>query len=163
MIRVSLALVALLALTAFAPAPFPKSHPNHRGSQRDTAISLARFQGTWKVISFERFDLGGQRTEWKDWGLTEVRVEYDIWTYIQRDGRVHPIIYEVDVGKSKGSASIDLIPKKRGDGHSCLLGLIRRDGDRVELLMAAGVKKEDRPKRFDDPRAGWWLLTLHRR
>jgi len=42
-----------------------------------------------------------------------------------------------------------------------MLGLIRREGNRVQILYYTAAP-ENRARSFEDPPAGWWLLTLER-
>ena len=41
-----------------------------------------------------------------------------------------------------------------------MVGIIRRKGNRVEILYLTG--SHEKPKTFDPPPEGWWLLILQR-
>src|SRR5262245_24520075 len=75
--RLIVALVVLSALPAFAPAPFPRTKRDDRGE-----INLDRFQGLWKVESFESVIQNGRQRH-TGWERTQVRVERDRWTYLE--------------------------------------------------------------------------------
>jgi hypothetical protein len=42
-----------------------------------------------------------------------------------------------------------------------MVGIIRREGDRVTILYYA-TNPNQRPKTFDNPPVGWWILTLRK-
>jgi uncharacterized protein (TIGR03067 family) len=162
MIRTVVALTALLALTAFAPAPFPRSE-----RRRDRGeINMETFQGTWKVISMEIVRQGGQNQVLNDWGwqtkgTTAVRVKGDRWTYLH-DGR-DSSSYRVNIDSTKRPANIDWFTSfnKTPNDRPGMLGLIKREGSRLTILYYA-TAPENRPKGFDNPSNGWWILKLER-
>src|SRR5262245_61419326 len=100
MTRATFALIALIALTAFAPAPFPRS-----GQREDsnTAISLARFQGKWKVESFEVYQQGGNKH--RSGFIERVIVKGDQWILSHADDKPH-YTYRIVIKPSK-LATID--------------------------------------------------------
>jgi uncharacterized protein (TIGR03067 family) len=160
MTRAALALIALLALTAFAPAPFPKAA--RRGTGGDS-ISLRHFQGKWNHVRIEMIEPNGKRREWKNGSITAVRVKGDQWAYLEPNDRVNTT-YTIAVGEARGPAAIDWFsPGVNGQQvPPFMLGLIKREGDTVQILGRMGVKVEDRPRRFEDAPEGWWLMTLQR-
>jgi uncharacterized protein (TIGR03067 family) len=158
--RTLLALIALFALTAFAPAPFPKAA--RRGGGGDE-ISVAHFQGYWKLVRMETIEQAGGRSEWKDWGIAGVRVKGDVWTYIETNQKENAS-YSLAIPEKKGPSSIDwhsVGPRREGERPS-MLGLIKRDGDTVQIIAYSGVQPDQRPKRWDEPPIGWWQMTLQR-
>ena len=158
MTRSIFALIALTALPAFAPAPFPRPQ---RGRPADS-IGLAAFQGKWKHARIEWVLPGGQRREWQNGNVVAVRVKGDVWTYLEPDDRPNAS-YSLTVEDRRGPAAIDWYAVgQAGQGAPSMLGLIRRDGDVVRILGSSSAKQADRPKDWDAPPNGWWLMTLER-
>lgn len=153
--RLLLAVVALAGLTAFAPAPFPKS-------QRDT-ISLERIQGTWKVISLEVIEKGNVPKQ-IDLSYTHIRVKEDYWqTLVINDGKINLdllINERLAIDGTRKPARIDWFifgpPRPERPG---MVGIIRREGDRLRILSSG---PENRPTSFENPPIDSWLLTLQR-
>jgi uncharacterized protein (TIGR03067 family) len=161
MIRVVAALIALLALTAFAPAPFPKAA--RRGGGGDQ-ISLQHFQGKWELVRIEWIAPNGKRSEFKIDSVTVAfRVKGDQWSYLDK-GDVVKLTYTITVQEGRGATAIDwLSTGEQGEKlPPFMLGLIKRDGDTVQILGQMGASVDQRPKRWDDPPVGWWLMTLQR-
>src|SRR5687768_13543605 len=99
MARVLLAMLAVMSLTAFAPAPFPKAQ------RRDVAgISLESLRGTWRAVKFESITPQGGRSEIGLW-FQQVRVQDDQWFYIA-NGKENPS-YRIVVDGAKKPATID--------------------------------------------------------
>src|SRR5436190_12700028 len=119
--RLTLGLIALSLLPAFAPAPFP------RPSRRDhDQISLTWFQGTWDVISNEA--ITGQNKQPSDWGITHVRVRGGTWTLMDRGREVAS--YTITVDGTPTPARIDWFPLDRPDERTLWIGIMKREGDR---------------------------------
>ena len=71
--------------------------------------------------------------------------------------------YSLTVEDRRGPAAIDWYAVgQAGQGAPSMLGLIRRDGDVVRILGSSSAKQADRPKDWDAPPNGWWLMTLER-
>jgi uncharacterized protein (TIGR03067 family) len=157
MTRSVLALIALFALTAFAPAPFPK--PQRERNE----IDMKSFQGTWDVVSMEIVRQGGRRQRLRDWGVDAkgtngVRIEGDCWTFLPpTDDRSD---FRISIDSSTKPALIDGFPLP-GDDRAGITGLIRREGNKVTVLYYA-THPDQRPKTFDNPPIGWAILTLKR-
>jgi uncharacterized protein (TIGR03067 family) len=159
MARTGLALIVLVGLTAFAPAPFPT---RERRGESNTAISVARFQGKWKVETFEVYEQGGQKR--RSGFIDRVIVKDDLWILSHQDDRPHGS-YRIAIRPGK-PATIDFYSfaqkgqARGGDKLECF-GLIRRDGDTVQILYTYAEGKT-RVTSFDNPPANWWLMTLKR-
>jgi uncharacterized protein (TIGR03067 family) len=151
--RLVVALVVLVALTAFAPAPFPRTK---RGEDAD--FNLAQFQGLWRAEKFETAWQGG-RLSGHGWDSTQVRIENDRWTYLD-NGRFGSA-YQIRLDTSKSPVTIDFINVGSKTDESCMLGIIRRVHGKVEILFYLPGRGE-RPKTFDNPPPDWWILTLRR-
>jgi hypothetical protein len=80
--RVVVAVIALFALTAFAPAPFPRMR-----RESNTAVSLTLLQGKWKPVSMERFGLRGEKR--KEQFTGSVRVVGEVWSFLETNGEVN--------------------------------------------------------------------------
>jgi uncharacterized protein (TIGR03067 family) len=146
--RLLVALLALFGVTAFAPAPLPR---RGRGAQGE--ITLASFQGTWKVVSFDTVGPGGRRTDVR-W-FQQVRVESDLWTYVVNGGNSSS--YRITIEGARPAALDFITPGGRG---VIMAGIIRRQGNRVTILYySAGPP---RPRSFEDPPDNWWLLVLEK-
>jgi uncharacterized protein (TIGR03067 family) len=123
--RLTLTLTAL-ALTAFAPVPRP------RPCNARTAIDLERFQGTWEVLGFCGWDRGVQARS--DTVITHIRVQKDNWTLL---GDGVSVTYRIELDPSKRPCHITW----RGErGEPLWLGLIRRDGDAVDVIFRTATR-----------------------
>jgi uncharacterized protein (TIGR03067 family) len=144
--RLLAALIALAGLTAFAPAPFPKPR------QERTLIDLTRFQGTWKVIGHHNYPAGQkQRAEWS---ITHIRIAKDRWTLLE--AARENATYRIGLDPKKKPCEVDW---RSDQGRILWMGIIRRDGDVVEVLYLSATQ---RPADFDKPPAGSYLITLRR-
>src|SRR5262245_55772324 len=123
MTRSVLALLVLFALTAFAPAPFPK--PQRERSE----IDMKTFQGTCGVVRMEIVRQGGRRQRLRDWGVDArgtngVRIEGDCWTFLPPTGDRSD--YRISIDSSTKPALIDWFPHA-GEDRAGMTGLIRRE------------------------------------
>jgi uncharacterized protein (TIGR03067 family) len=155
--RVIVALVALVGLTAFAPAPLPRPPLLARGDH----ISLRHFQGKWHQVRIENIEPNGERKEWKNANVVAVRVKGDQWIYLGPNDRVNAT-YTLTVQEARGPAAIDWYSGGNKGQLPFMLGLIKRDGDTIQVLGKMGPLPGERPKRFEGAPAGWWLMTLQR-
>ncbi len=143
--RLALTLAAL-ALSAFAPAPKPRPY-NSR-----TAIDLDRFQGTWEVQGHYGWD-GGEKTR-SDPGISHIRVQKDGWTLL---GENVSVTFRVELAPGKKPPCHITWRGERGE--PLWLGLIRRDGDAVDVIFRTAT---ERPKDFDAPQPGSCIWSLKR-
>ena len=150
--RLTLGLIALFVLTAFAPAPFPRS-----GRPRDE-MSLEWCQGTWEVLNNE--SINGIEKRKSDWGITHVRIRGSRWTLMDRGREV--VSYTIAVDGSKKPAHIDWFPLEKPTAAMLWLGLIKRDGDRVLILYSNGPSPDNRARDFDSASSGSYLITVRR-
>ncbi len=141
-----LPLLALLSL-GFAPAPLP------RPDRDKTRIDLKLFQGTWRVAGHHQWLDGAKKPS--PWNITHVRVQNDQWTLLEANREV--VTYRIEVHPQKKGGHIDW----RGTmGEALWLGLIRRDGDSVEVIY---LSANQRPGDFAAPPSGSMLIALQRR
>jgi uncharacterized protein (TIGR03067 family) len=149
--RTILSLLALLALTAFAPAPFPRPR---RGPGPD--VDLARFQGLWKVVSFGTVGPKGLSND-PSWGNTQVRVENDRWTFLEA-GQFNTA-YRIRIDPRQKPAALDFFLVDDRGNKPVMIGLIRRNQGRIEILYTS-MANQPRPKTLDQPPRGWWVMTM---
>jgi uncharacterized protein (TIGR03067 family) len=148
-------IVALAGVTAFAPAPLPR---RARGGS-DGEISLATFQGTWRVASMQSSRRDGRHLPHK-WNITHFRVSGAELTYLE-NGSTNAR-YTVVIGNQGRPATIDFY-NGEAKGIAPGQGIIRRKGDVVEILYVFGVfGGTQRAVSFEQPPDNQWLLTLHR-
>jgi uncharacterized protein (TIGR03067 family) len=151
--RLTLGLIALTLLPAFAPAPFPRA-----GRADRDEMSLKACQGTWEVISNESVQ-GTTRTR-SDWGITHVRIRGSRWT-LMTDGR-EIVSYTIAVDGARRPAHIDWFPLEQPAGRTLWTGLIKREGERVLILYSDGGSPANRPRDFHSARANSYLITVRR-
>src|SRR5258708_3727212 len=105
--RIAVALLAVVVLTAFAPAPFPKVR---RSSDTTTLLSC---QGTWKVETLHVAGNQGQLTK-SEWGVSHVRITEGNWTLMNNGGIVADV-YRIAIDGSKSPAHIDWLSRDPND------------------------------------------------
>ena len=152
--RFLVALLALGGLTAFAPAPFPR--PQRRGDPG--VISLPNFQGNWKAVSFDSIGPNNQKNKIGLW-FQGVRVRGDRWIYLV--DKTENLSYRLVIDGNKRPALIDYYELQGKPERPGMVGIMRREGNRVTILYYA-TTPESRPKSFETMPANWWLLVLER-
>jgi uncharacterized protein (TIGR03067 family) len=155
MTRAVLALIALFALTAFAPAPFSKA----RREDNKTTISMQLLQGHWKVVSHEVFESEGQKR--KTTFVESVRFKDDQWTLLNFGSNVNAR-YTFVLDGSTRPATIDFyygVRDKNSPTPPSFFGLIHRQGDTLRILY---YEPRERLSHFANAPVGAWLLTLRR-
>jgi uncharacterized protein (TIGR03067 family) len=150
-LRLLIVLLVVTGLTAFAPAPFPRPKRDN-----DQMINLDRFQGTWKVISLETTGVGGRHTR-INWSITHIRIAQDRWTFLQN--RIENTTYQIALDPGQKPCTIDYRWPGNQGGQPAMVGIIRRKGDRVDIVYLSGT---NRPRNLDDPPPNFWLLKLVR-
>jgi uncharacterized protein (TIGR03067 family) len=150
MSRIAAALIGLFVLTAFAPAPF-------RRPAKPARLDLDSFQGKWKVVDFQVVESKAECRRLTP-AFTHIRVRGDRWT--QFNETQENSTFRLDIA-ADWPAAIDFYFPEAGVKRPCWVGLMRRDRERIQILYFAAEARK-RPKRFEDPPANWWLLTLER-
>jgi uncharacterized protein (TIGR03067 family) len=158
MTRLSLALLCLLALTAFAPAPLPR---RERGGEPPDSVSQAALQGRWKVARMAVTLPAGGLSDF-DWVIDAVRIRDKEWHYLTKEAVRSSTPFTVVA--ARGVTAIDWYWSQQKNGREgvAMVGLIRRDGGTVRVLYKPHTGPQDRPTSFDHPPDGWYLLTLTR-
>src|SRR5258708_4107102 len=146
--RLLFAAVALAALTAFAPAPFP------RPRRESNAIDLTSFQGTWRLVRQQVAQAGGTYHD-TNIGVTHIRVVRDRWTFLNKGGTENAS-YFLKLDSVKKPCPLDFSGEV--GGRVQMMGIIRRRGQTVEVLYRGGTNV--RPESFEKPPQGYYLLTL---
>jgi uncharacterized protein (TIGR03067 family) len=154
--RVTVALLAVLALTAFAPAPFPRAKRSDEPN-----VTLDRFQGKWRMVKLEGVGQGGTYSP-IDWQIKAIRVEGAQWTFLE-EGDHENAKYVLVIDPSKRPAHIDFYSgtTRASTAAPYMLGLIRRNGNVVKILYFTTTAAK-RAQSFERPPVGWWLLTLQK-
>jgi uncharacterized protein (TIGR03067 family) len=156
MSRVAVALLALVGLTAFAPAPLPKA-PRAGGKQ---GAGVDDLQGTWEVASFGlmRPGAGHEPGTW----IKKVNIKGDMLTFVGGNGG-RDVVYRITIDARKEPAEIDLywLGDPKGSGPA-MHGLIRRQMGQVEFLYSGPPKAVARPRNFEVPGVVCVRLVLHR-
>src|SRR5262245_15092808 len=132
MMRVLLALMVLLTLTAFAPAPFPKTQRRGAGDE----ITLATFQGNWKVTNMRTARANGMHEPYS-WSVTHIYIEKNLWhfSYNNKPDGGRPI----NIDPTKKPAHFHFVNQGK-DGETVNgPGLIRRVGNKVEIIYTWGT------------------------
>jgi len=151
-----LLLLALLAGTAFAPAPLPKPRrvdPN--------AVSLASVQGDWRVVSFEEIIGPNDLRQSIRW-FTGVRIKGDQFTYLNGDDDVTAEIKSFGIvidGNKRPAATIDFFEDNK-DKDPCYVGIVRRQGNRFSILLS--WDSQTWPTSFENIPRNWRLLEPER-
>jgi hypothetical protein len=155
MTRLAFALIALAGLTAFAPAPFPK--PDRRDGE--VQVGLQSLRGRWRIVRVEEVDGQGKRRVKKSDNVPFVRIQDDLWTYLNENGTVNNR-FHLAIESDRGLSRVKFLrPQTR---ELALFGLIRRRGDTVQILGTPVVSTPSRPTGFREIPRDWWLMTLHK-
>jgi hypothetical protein len=149
--RLSVAVLALAGLTAFAPAPFPRKHNK---AKADPALLLA---GLWKVEKVARSTSRGYTTSTSL--MSHIRIQDGRWTFMRNNrGTVTPSTsYRLVIHSDQTPIALDGM--RDNSRTPWMLGIARRVGDTVEVLYGFGVK---RPDSFERPPTDCWRITLRR-
>lgn len=146
--RYLIAGVALVALTAFAPAPLPKEKPK-KGPEH--------IQGTWVVEELASRTMRGQP---KTKGLPDmkIRIEGNKWTFVRLTGSQQT--YAIQFDPSKDPCWIDL-RSEGNEGSVHLRGIVAVEGDRLKFCYMPKTS-EERPRSFELKKTTAILMTLKR-
>lgn len=153
-VRLLFALLVIALLTAFAPAPFPRS-----GRRGDTdTISLKSLQGVWRVTRSEQSQKDGSYQPYRT-TLTHIRIEEDQWCFSSHEKLVNRFSLAVD--GTKKPAWLTFYPKGKARHTTEGVGIIRRTGRAFQILYTWGGEPV-RATSFEAPPNQQWLLTLER-
>jgi uncharacterized protein (TIGR03067 family) len=140
-----LALPAVVVLTAFAPAPFP----------RPSKSDLKALQGSWTVVTIEQGP--GRKVARVPPSSLKACVEGATWTF-QRYGQPHAAPYTIVLDAAKNPKWIDI--KRKADDVAAIVGIYTIEGDTLKILYALG--RGSRPMTLGAPVGQQGLITLRR-
>jgi uncharacterized protein (TIGR03067 family) len=149
-VRVVVALIALVGLTAFTPAPFPRKDQRAR-----EVLDLKGLQGYWRVEKAER-TTNGTYTVVPD-PVTHILIENDVWVFMHGRGN-RSNEYRILVDPTRKPVWFTFRNKTQNTGGTDGL-MIRLPDGRVKILYQWGG---GRPASFEKPPANYWALTLIR-
>lgn len=153
--RLAAALLAVLGLTAFAPAPLPR--PARRGGEI-AAISLETCQGTWRIVREEEVRVGG----WGEKRLTSrfIRIHGGEWVSLNSNKEEAPG-YTIRIDGSTTPARIGWYSSNRNAGATepTWAGLVRRHEGQLQVSY---MSPRQVPGNFGALPAGAVVLTLRR-
>jgi hypothetical protein len=152
-IRLAFLLVALLGVTAFAPAPLPR-----RSRQAADVVSLVRMTGNWEVVSMGCYgpdkQIAYHITAWK-----EIRIQDGKWSFCSEEGKPSHT-FGLAIGGNKQPATIDFLG---GDKQVSMAGVARFRGGVLEVLYQTSPLPRDRLVQFENPPHGFYLFTLKKK
>jgi uncharacterized protein (TIGR03067 family) len=146
--RVVVALLAVLGVTAFAPAPFPRAERRGAGPRLD----LNAIQGVWTAVSID--EMRGGKLQRISWGVRRIYVRQGVWGFDQ-DGSG----FYVTLNASRRPVTIDFRSAPGENGQTAISGVLRLHGDTLQMLYVF-TQPDTRPTRFDRLRDGDRLMTL---
>jgi hypothetical protein len=156
-LRLAVALLALIGVTAFAPAPLP------RRPKEETPVSLQALNGDWTLIDWWRYASDGEvdHAVRRCGGRQVVRIKEGTWTFCLAKGDVLLAgeSHELAINTRRRPTGIDFL--QPGTREVEMSGSIRFNGDTVEVLYDFDVNR--RPTDFARPPRGAFYLRLTRR
>jgi uncharacterized protein (TIGR03067 family) len=150
--RIGLALLVLIGLTAFAPAPFPKS--GRRGQSDE--ITLQSFQGRWRVTNMQSSRGNGQHVPY-NWNVTHIRVTSNRWEFVSGNAGGSFMTISIDPARKPAHLNFYNGP---ADKNVHGVGLIRRHEGKVQVIYTWG-NETVRPT-FEPPVERGWIITMVR-
>jgi uncharacterized protein (TIGR03067 family) len=121
--RVVLSLLAVLGVTAFAPAPFPRTE--RRGAE--ARLDLNAIQGVWAAVSIDVMQDG--KLQRIPWGVRRIYVRKDRWGFDQDGGD-----YYVTLNASRRPVTIDFRTAPGEKGQTAISGVLRLQGDTLQIV-----------------------------
>jgi hypothetical protein len=152
-LRIPVALLALTALTAFAPSPFPR-----KGRKAPTDLTAAALQGLWKVERLTQSSTPLARAT-RSTLMSHIRIQDGRWTFMRNNGGtvVPSTSYRLMIHSKQTPLALDGLRDTNNTPY--MLAIARQVGDTVEVLYRFGGT---RPDNFENPPPGCWRLTLRR-
>ena len=147
MFRVPFALLVVMALTAFAPAPLPR-----RGARAKDTVSVKELVGVWRAT--ELYNTPNKaRLDPVTNGVSHVPITETKWAF----GKQGATGYDLRIDASKNPAEIDFMNSGQTEPYG--RGIIRRQGNTIRIIYNWGPQ---RPTTFENAGSGYWDLTLIR-
>jgi hypothetical protein len=169
--RLLVALVALIGLTAFAPAPFVKPD---RKRDRDEGDILGKLQGTWSISSKVRMGPNGILSKYST--SQKLQIEKDAWQLTSagmgKGGKGGGVavkmparpLYKIEIEPS-GYPREFKVKRNLAKGSDYMVGIVSVEGDTARMLYRLAVANPDdtvKPTAFEPVPEGWYLMTLKR-
>jgi hypothetical protein len=150
MTRVLFALLAFIALTAFAPAPWPRRDAKVRDS-----IAHKDVIGNYRALELFQTNNGNvNRGNPGANGITHIVITQTQWSFNKGPGAT---TYDLQIDSSKKPAEINFLYTNQKEPYG--RGIIRREGNKLRIIYKWGAQ---RPPSFENPGAGFWDLTIER-
>jgi hypothetical protein len=158
--RVTMGLLVLLALPAFAPAPFPRT----TRQDKDAEVSLKFLQGKW-AATLEIINEQGRPEHAPGAGVKSIVIKDDKWSHLFStigDDSTRAMTWIISLNHRTRPVSMEWYSDSfQRQKEPEMAGLVRRRGNVVEILFYV-ANREKRLKSFENPPIGWWYLTLRR-
>lgn len=163
-LRIIVAIAAVVAATAFSPAPLPKSH---RKASVDDAILL---QGTYKIVENGRPNVNNARVALiaRRATTTKIRISGDKFSYLYPNGNdfVASTTYEMKLDKTTSPRAFDMTYTTNAYTMT-MKGIYKIEGNKVTLLYVttySGQIQQDgeRPTSFENPTINAMQMVLER-
>jgi uncharacterized protein (TIGR03067 family) len=152
--RLLFAALVLFGLTAFAPAPFPKTERERKVE----GVSLDQMQGVWTVTKLQTTRSSGAATDSGSY-LKEVQITGDRWSFVYREGRNNAVNYTIRIDHKIKPPQLNFYNNHLKDAQPYGMGILKREGNVVQLMYTWGGA---RATSFEQPPEGHWLITLQR-
>jgi len=171
---IALAVVALIGLTAFAPAPFMKTD-----RRKDRGDVLDALQGVWSITEKQRMGPNGRLLKMS--ASQKVRIDKDGWRYVSSFEVNAPMAKGGGKGKGfeGGPAYKIVLDTKRNPVEfrlrrstardtDYMVGIVHVSGNTAKILYRLassarrGEAQEEMPRNFETVPEGWYLMTMQR-
>ena len=152
--RLAFAALVLFGLTAFAPAPFPKT----LRERKFEGLSLEAMQGIWTVSKLQTTHANGQPTDSGTY-LKEIQIDGHRWSFVYREGRNNAVHYNIRIDHKIKPPQLNFYSGGAKDGQPYGRGILKRENNTVQLMYTWGGA---RATSFEQPPEGHWLITLQR-
>jgi len=159
LVRLLLATIALIGMTAFAPVPLPKPP---KVTQKTLLESM---QGDWQMVSTERNLRGGRFTSRS---TTRIRIEDNRWSYVYPNGTEFRVstTYNIVLDLHQKLATMDLKRALPGGGETVYMsGIVVVEGDTLKFCYSLAINPYGtrmRPTTLDPLPENAILMTLKR-
>jgi len=151
--RALVGVLVLFGLTAFAPAPFPRTGRDRRSE----SLSLEQMQGTWHVTKMQTTRRDGRHNE-SPTALKEIVISGSTWSFVYSRGR-NEVRYTIRIDPNVRPPQLDFYHLCNKDTGPYGRGILKRDGNSVQLMYNWSG---DRAISFEQPPDGHWLITMQR-
>jgi len=145
----SAVLLAVLSLTAFAPAPLPR-----RTAPIKDAVDHKSLIGTWRATKLGQTGSTEERDPASN-GVAQVTITETQWVFNRNQNNT--ATYDLRIEHLKRPAEIDFMHAGQKDPYG--RGVIKREGNTLRIIYTGSTT---RPTGFENQSSGFWDLTLVR-